>query len=224
MKPSVIAFILFGFALAPHAAEITGPLAGVWTWNFTMPDGSVVKPQLRLKLEGDTLTGTNSFRPGTEIAISDAKLEGDQISFQVVRERDGRQVITRYRGKVADGRITGKIESNWNGEFQTYDWEAVHQNRNLEGRWVWGGRAVELRVERGELKGKVILEGNAEFPFVKSSLTDGEVIFKIEREKDRKPYINIFRAKLQDGVLKGQIERVFDGESNFNEWEAKRTP
>jgi len=222
MKPLTIGLMFVAFALVSLAAEVAGPLAGVWTWSFTMPDGTVVKPQLRLKVEGDTLTGTNSFRPGTEIAIRDAKLEGDRLSFQVVRERDGREVITRYRGKVADGRITGKIESNWIGDAQTYDWEAVHQNRNLEGRWVWGGRAVELRIERGELKGKVIIEGNAEFPFVKSSFTDGDIIFKIEREKDGKPYINIFRAKLQDGVLKGQIERIFDGETNFNEWEAKR--
>jgi hypothetical protein len=218
-----IAVWLLAGTLMLAAAEPAAPLVdGVWNWAFTMPDGAVVKPQVTLKLEGHTLTGKCSFRAGTETEISAGKIEGDQISFQVERERDGRKIITRYRGKMADGRIRGKIESNWDGNFQTYDWEAIHQNKNIEGKWVWGNRAVELQLEGGQLKGKLIMEDKKEYPLRHGSFKDGQVSFETERERDGKPYTNIFRAKFQDNLLKGKLERFFDGQSNTNDWEAKK--
>src|SRR5262249_29165079 len=140
----------FAIALsAPAASEDepakrTHPLDGSWRWNFTMPDGSASRPKLTLAFENGKLTGSITFRPGTETRITNAVIDGDQIRFQVVRQRDGQVVVTSYSGKWTDQLIKGSIESNWAGEKQTYAWEAKRGHVGVEGTWRWqssfGGR------------------------------------------------------------------------------------
>lgn len=211
-----------GMTAPTPGQTVSGPLEGIWSWSFTMPDGLQVRPQLELKLTDGVLTGTTRLRAGSEAPITNAVLEGNRLKFEVVRQRDGQTAITRYEGVVKDGRITGRLASNWTGEWQTYPWNATHLSRDIEGRWVWGMRSVELRLEGQQLKGKVILEGNAEFPLLSGIFTNGQVMFHIERERDGQPYINIFEATLQDRLLKGQITRILGSETNRNDWEARR--
>ena len=110
------------WAAALPDEPFTNTVSGTWTWAFTMPDGSVVRPKLKLSQDGETFKGISSVGAGTETPIDNGRLQGDQLSFEVVRERDGQQTITRYRGKLGAGVVLGKIESNWTGEFQSYDW------------------------------------------------------------------------------------------------------
>lgn len=204
------------------AQTVQGPLEGIWSWNFTMPDGGVVRPQLELKLTNGILSGVTRLRAGTEAPITNAVLDGNRLKFEVLREGDGQLTTTRYEGVIADGRITGRLQSNWTGQWQTYPWTATHLTRDIEGRWVWGMRAVDLKLEGQQLKGKVILEGNAEFPLLHGSYSNGAVRFQIERERDGQPYLNFFEATLQGPMLKGEITRIFAGETNKNPWEARR--
>src|SRR5262245_33331960 len=113
-------------------------LEGIWKWNFTMPDGSQVTPKLKLKREDDKMTGTSSFRPGSETPITNLVVNGEELSFQVARERDGRQIVTQYRGIVSGDSIKGKMVSNWSGEEQTFDWKA-RRVVGVEGTWKWSG-------------------------------------------------------------------------------------
>lgn len=214
------------FLLAPalvSAQTVKGPVEGIWSWNFTMPDGAVARPQLELKLTNGILTGFTRLRPGSEAPITNAVLDGNRLKFEVLREWDDQQVITRYQGVIEDGRITGRLESNWAGQWQSYPWIATHITRDIEGRWVWGMRAVDLKLDGQQLKGKVILEGNAEFPLLSGNYSNGVVRFHIERERDGQPYVNIFEATLQGPMLKGEITRIFGGETNKNPWEARRS-
>jgi hypothetical protein len=217
-----------GLLLLARAADTApaGDFTGTWTWTFTMPDGSTVKPQVQLKQEGANLTGTSRFRAGTETAITNGKVEGNQASFEVVRELNGRKVLTRYTGRRAGGRLKGQIESNWSGEPQTYDWEAVNATASIEGKWEWPvgrrTRRVELQLEGSQLKGKLVLEDGQEFPLRHTSFKAGEFAFEAQRERDGQPYTNLFRGKLEENVLKGKLERIFDGQSTTDQWEAKR--
>src|SRR5262245_2155977 len=69
-------------------------LEGTWKWSFTMSDGGKVEPKVKLKQDGNTLTGTSSFRSGSAVSIQDGKIEGEQVSWAVIREQDGRKVTT----------------------------------------------------------------------------------------------------------------------------------
>ena len=64
-------------------------------------------------------------------------VNGDQIRFQVIRRRAGQDVVTTYSGKWNEQAIQGKIESDWAGERQTFDWEATRAHHGVEGVWRW---------------------------------------------------------------------------------------
>ncbi len=83
------------FAVAAFAADVTGK----WTYEMTTQNGEKRPGALTLKADGTTLTGTITGRGG-ETAISEGKIDGDNISFVVVRERNGEQLKSQYTGKV----------------------------------------------------------------------------------------------------------------------------
>ncbi len=63
-----------------------------------------VETIFNFKAEGTTLTGTVSGRQG-ETAISEGKIEGDDISFVVVRSNGGNQRRLLYKGKISGDEI-----------------------------------------------------------------------------------------------------------------------
>lgn len=79
---------------------------------------------LKLKLEGDVLTGAMVGRNGQETPIQEGTYKDGDLSFKVVRERNGQKMTSKYTGKVSDDTIKGKMEFERNGQPVTRDWEA----------------------------------------------------------------------------------------------------
>ncbi len=100
--------------------------SGTWKWSFTGQNGQTRETTLKLKLEGEKLTGTVSGR-GADTAIESAKLSGDEISFQVTREFNGNKFTSKYTGKISGDTIKGKMEFERNGQAQSRDWEAKRE-------------------------------------------------------------------------------------------------
>src|SRR3989442_12656819 len=100
-------------AAAEEKVKATAAIDGTWRWTFIMPDGTTSRPKLILAMEDGKLTGTTSFRPGSEAPITNAVLNGEELRFQVVRQREGQEIVTSYLGKWNGKEIKGKIESNW---------------------------------------------------------------------------------------------------------------
>jgi hypothetical protein len=124
--------------LAEEPAPSSPPkLEGTWKWTFQMPDGTKAQPKIKLKRDGNVLTGVTQVNPGSEAAIQDGHVEGDQVSWSVVREQAGRKVTTRYSGKFAGETIQGTIESDWAGETRTYPWTAKRVSDSPTGTWKW---------------------------------------------------------------------------------------
>ena len=74
------AFVMTLAAAAPaHAADVTG----AWTAEMTMGDGNSMQLQFTFKQDGSALTGTVLGPQGDPTAISDGKVDGDKISFNV---------------------------------------------------------------------------------------------------------------------------------------------
>jgi hypothetical protein len=97
--------------------------AGTWKWTVKFNDQSV-DLSLKLKLDGDKLTGTYVGRDNKETPIEDATYKDGDLAFKVTRERDGQKFVINYKGKVSGDTITGKTEFERNGEKQSRDWEA----------------------------------------------------------------------------------------------------
>ncbi len=115
---AVLGLILGFVGSSVQAADATG----TWKWSVER-NGQTMEWTLKLKQEGTKLSGTMSGRQN-ETAIEEAKVEGDEISFKVVREFNGNKMTQKYKGKVGSDSIKGKIEVERNGETMSRDWEA----------------------------------------------------------------------------------------------------
>ncbi|HEY6227005.1 MAG TPA: hypothetical protein VI282_07785 [Verrucomicrobiae bacterium] len=110
--------------IAVQAADVNG------TWTWTTPGrngGQDRKSVLKLKTEGDKLTGTINGRQ-EDIKISDGKVTGDEVTFKVSRAgQNGNSFTQKYTGKVSGDSIKGKVTFERNGQEQSRDWEAKRE-------------------------------------------------------------------------------------------------
>jgi|KBSMisStandDraft_5_1062788.scaffolds.fasta_scaffold196306_2 hypothetical protein len=81
--------------VALWAADATGK----WTAEMQGRNGNAMTVNMNLKADGAKLTGTVSGRNG-DTDISDGKVDGDSVSFSVVREFNGNQFKQNYKGKL----------------------------------------------------------------------------------------------------------------------------
>jgi hypothetical protein len=124
--------LLGGFALLALVVA-AGPIArgddkadatGTWKWSFTTQDGQTRETTLKLKQDGDKLTGTITGRNNQENKIEDGMVKDGEVSFKVTREFNGNTFVIKYHGKLSGDSIKGKSEFERNGETQSRDWEA----------------------------------------------------------------------------------------------------
>lgn len=106
MKSLCIFSLLTVFSLAALAADASG----TWKASVETPNGTM-ENTFTLKVEGDKLTGTITMGQMGEAPISEGKVDGDNIAFAVVRERDGNQFKIIYKGKVSgdEMKLTGEV-------------------------------------------------------------------------------------------------------------------
>jgi autotransporter translocation and assembly factor TamB len=105
--------------VALWAADATGK----WTAEMQGRNGNTMTVNMNLKADGAKLTGTVSGRNG-DTEISDGKIDGDNVSFTVVREFNGNQIKQNYKGKLDGDAIhfTVTMEGGMgNGQPRTFD-------------------------------------------------------------------------------------------------------
>jgi hypothetical protein len=122
---------VLAFTASTARAQNSDP-SGTWTWSQPARNGGTPRVStLKLKLDGDKLTGTVSM-PGrgggaapAPAKIEDGKVKGDQVSFTVTREFNNNKIVSKYSGKLSGDTIKGKVETERNGEAgPSRDWEA----------------------------------------------------------------------------------------------------
>jgi hypothetical protein len=125
--------LLTGTIVQAQAQDKKVDPTGTYIWTQAGRNGGPDRTNtLVLKLEGDKLTGKLSV-PGrrggaaADVSITDGKLAGAAVSFNVVREFNGNSMTNKYSGTLTEGVIKGKIETERNGQTQTHDWEAKAQ-------------------------------------------------------------------------------------------------
>jgi hypothetical protein len=88
------------------AADDPNP-TGTWKWSIDR-NGTKIETTLKLKLDGDKLTGQIAGRDGKDQDIEEATWTKEgEVKFSVTRERNGQKTTTKYAGKVAGDAITG---------------------------------------------------------------------------------------------------------------------
>jgi len=228
--------LLSGSSFSPAAAEAKIDPSGTWTWTFTMSNGDTLEPKLDLKLEGGKLTGKISAR-GEEAPIEQAKLEGNELSFRIVREQNGTSSPIKFQGRISGDRIKGTTEYvRGNGETATWEWEATRQggvktsSANVTGTWKYSlttpnGQTVEpvlkLKQEGSKISGTITIN-ETEVPISDGALNGSDISFKVVRERDGRTMSSLYKGKVEGDSIKGTVTFNRGGEDRTFELNAAR--
>lgn len=91
------AVLVLGISGAALAADINGK----WTAEVQGRNGTVTQT-LVLNASGNNLTGSLEGARGGVVDISDGTIDGNKVSFKVVREFNGNQFTQQYKGTLSD--------------------------------------------------------------------------------------------------------------------------
>lgn len=110
---------------SPKVAGQSGhPLNGKWIWKIMSPQGDV-ENALELQVDGSRLSGRFARDASRWLTIENGKLNGDELSFTVKRDRpDGGTMVYDMTGRLADGRIQGTVRTVMDGNPATSEWSA----------------------------------------------------------------------------------------------------
>jgi len=149
MKPTTTTTISICFSTAlvllavagckPSGSNASSPdPSGNWEMAASSTNIQPPPPPLMLKLtrNGDALTGTlghyssaivNGKVRITELPITEAKLQGNQLSFSFSHPPatgNGPNADYKYQGAISGDTITGTVTMEWMGETHTKTWQA----------------------------------------------------------------------------------------------------
>jgi hypothetical protein len=111
-----VAFVQLHAADAPPATQPATGATGTWKWTAPGPGGDV-DFILKLKQDGDTVTGSLTGFNGDETPIADGKIQDGKLSFKVTREFNDNPITTLYTATLADGELKGKSETIFSQDF-----------------------------------------------------------------------------------------------------------
>ena len=98
------AMVVCMMTVVAFAASIDGK----WTGEMQTPNGT--RPvTFTFTADGTTLNGSTTGRSG-EVKITNGKIDGDNVSFDVVREMNGNTMTTHYTGTVSGGELKLKVQ------------------------------------------------------------------------------------------------------------------
>lgn len=220
---------------APAAmAAATVNVTGAWKWTFVNRQGKTFEGTLKLKQEGNTLTGAASGPNGSETAIENGTVSGNQIAFTTTREHNGQKFTAKHQGEVVGDAIKGTIQTERNGQTRTANWNAARDKKASDptGTWKWtmnrpGGQSREVTMKLnlldGKLSGTVSGRQGAETAIENATLTNDEIAFTVTRPgRNGQSFISKFSGKISGDEIKGTITSTRNGLPNSREWDAKR--
>jgi len=124
--------------LSKPAAEKESAAAdasGTWTWSRDF-NGNTMNFTLKLQQDGKNVTGTYKTDFGDQdapaglsdpVEIESGELDGDKLSFFIVREFNGNEFTVDYSGVISGNEIEGVSEMDFGGESREFDWNAKRE-------------------------------------------------------------------------------------------------
>src|ERR1044071_6453056 len=121
-KLAFVTAILLVVALGAFAADASGK----WTFEQQGRGGGPARQvTITLKQDGNKLTGSvpgfgrGGDNPPPPTEITNGKIDGDNISFEVKREVNGNTMVQKFEGKVQGDQINFKITRDTQNGPQT---------------------------------------------------------------------------------------------------------
>lgn len=120
--------LALGLVMSSAWAQDKPNATGTWLVKFMTPDGNTIEYTLKLKQEGEKLTGVG-IREDRESPIDKGMIKGNELSFQTTREAGGQKIVATYKGKLTGDTIKGKIEAKVGDQDFSIDWEAKRDKK-----------------------------------------------------------------------------------------------
>jgi hypothetical protein len=112
MRKLLTATLLFALT---SVAALAADFNGKWTAEVPGRDGATMTNTFTLKVDGAKLTGSMSTQMG-DVEITNGKVDGDNLSFDVVRTFNDNTFTLSYVGK-ADGADSIKFTRTFKGNM-----------------------------------------------------------------------------------------------------------
>jgi hypothetical protein len=117
----VAALVVACTGLVGSARAADNDPTGTWKWNTVRGEATV-----KLKLEGDKVTGVMIRKNGQELKVEDGTIKNDgEISFNVPGKTPaGKPMVHKYHGKLVGDTIKGTATIELPDQTVSGDWEA----------------------------------------------------------------------------------------------------
>ncbi len=100
-------FLLIAVMTCVSSLAWAADIDGKWTADVPGRGGTTQTQTLTLKASGSTLMGSLEGGRGGAVDISNGTIDGNNVSFQVVREFNGNQFTQQYKGTLSSsGELT----------------------------------------------------------------------------------------------------------------------
>ena len=105
-------------------------VVGTWKLKLSVPGGTTAEPVLTLTQEGGQLKGKYVSQRFGELPVTDAKVEGNKLSFKVTAKGDdGSPVSLLYHGDLAGGSVKGQADFDFGGQKGSMDFEGKKEEK-----------------------------------------------------------------------------------------------
>ncbi len=129
---SKLSLLVAGLALALiTVVQAAGAdVSGKWTAQVPGRNGQTREQTFTFKADGEKLTGSVSGMQGNQMDISDGKISGNDISFNVTMNFNGNEMKMSYKGTVSGDEI--KMTRSREGSDQKQEFTAKRDKGSTE--------------------------------------------------------------------------------------------
>jgi hypothetical protein len=123
-----LVFGLAGLATAQEKKDDKKKADPTGTWKWTVERmGNKVEQTLKLKMDGEKLTGALIGRNNMETKIEDATMKDGEITFSTSRMMGNNKIVSKYKLKLDGDSLKGTSETEVNGQTRKVEIDAKRE-------------------------------------------------------------------------------------------------
>lgn len=214
---------------------------GTWKVKYEGQNGEARETVMKLKFADGKLSGTVTGRQGGETEISNAKVDGDKLSFKVTRDFNGNSVTLDYSATIAGDAIKGKFGGKFGDNEFSRDFEGKRESggtggadapkgASVAGTWKWSlevnnntiNNVLKL-TQDGEKVAGTLTANDRESKVEEGKIQNGEITFQTTRERNGDKFVIKYKGKVDADEIKGKAVANIGGDDREFDWNPKRS-
>jgi hypothetical protein len=129
MKAILSMALVLGVCGLAGAADDKAEPVGTWKCEYEI-GGQQRTSTLKIKKDGDKLSGTMSWTDQKDEPLKDLKLKEGTLTFSAVRKLADNEITVEYTLKVDGDKLKGKGASEFGGEKREWDIEGKREKND----------------------------------------------------------------------------------------------